>query len=152
VGLYAHLESFALDAVWLVHEYIRATTNCNLAGRLVKCYGLKGICIVDVNRLEERLRTAEDNQRVAGMYAYWGTRGGKGQQQGALNEPQSWIINPATFESTYNNTKTIPQRRAERLELRWGSPRQYRSHRGGWFWSRTLVALENTLQHCQIKY
>jgi hypothetical protein len=76
VGLYAHLESFALDAVWLVHEYIRATTNCNLAGRLVKCYGLKGICIVDVNRLEERLRTAEDNQRVAGYVCLLGNARG----------------------------------------------------------------------------
>jgi len=31
----------------------------------------------------------------------------------------------------YNNAKTVPQRRAERLELRWGSPRQNRSHRNG---------------------
>lgn len=67
------------------------------------------------------------------MYAYWGTRGGKSQQQGALNEPQSWSGNLAISESTYNNTKTIPQRRAERLQLRWGSPRKYRSHRDGWF-------------------
>lgn len=39
----------------------------------------------------------------------------------------------------YNNTETIPQRRAERLELGWGSPRQYRSHRGGGGLGRTLL-------------
>lgn len=80
--LYAHLESLALDAVWLVHEYIRATTNCNFAGCLVKCYGLKGICIVDVNRLEERLRTAEDNQRVAGDVCLLGNAGARVSNRG----------------------------------------------------------------------
>ena len=66
VGLFTHHEGFALDAIWLVHEYIRTTTNSNLARYLIKCYGLEGICIVDVYCLEERLRTAEDNQRMAG--------------------------------------------------------------------------------------
>lgn len=38
---------------------------------------------------------------------------------------------PLLTEPTYYDAKSIPQRGAERLELRWGSPRQYRSHRGG---------------------
>lgn len=84
VGLYAHLERFALYAVWLVHEYIRATANCNLARCLVKRYGLEGICIVDVNRLEERLRTAEDNQRVAGDVCLLGNARGQESATGGF--------------------------------------------------------------------
>lgn len=93
VGLYAHLERFALDTVWLVHEYIRATTNCNLARCFVKRYGLEGICVIDVNRLEERLRTAEDNQRVAGDVCLSGNARGQGSATGGLNKLQSWSRN-----------------------------------------------------------
>lgn len=32
----------------------------------------------------------------------------------------------------YNDTKAIPQRSAEGLELGWGPPWQYRSHGGGY--------------------
>lgn len=82
VGLYAHLESLALDAIWLVHEHIRAAANCNLARCLVKSYGLERICIVDVDRLEERLRTAEDNQRVAGDVCLLENARGQGSATG----------------------------------------------------------------------
>lgn len=50
---------------------------------------------------------------------------------------------------TYNDTETVPQRRTERLELGWGSPRQYRSH-GGDLFSQELDALEES-HHFQIK-
>ena len=84
MGLYAHLERFALDAVWLVHEYIRATANCNLARCFVKRYGLEGVCVINVNRLEERLRTAEDNQRVAGDVCLSGNARGQGSAIGGF--------------------------------------------------------------------
>jgi hypothetical protein len=64
--LYAHLQCFTLDAVWLINEHIRATTNGDSPRSLVDRYGFKDIGIVDVDRLEECLRTAEDDQRVAG--------------------------------------------------------------------------------------
>lgn len=57
----AHLERFALDAVRLVHKYIRTTTNSNSARGFVKSYSLESFGIVDVDRLEERLRTAEND-------------------------------------------------------------------------------------------
>jgi hypothetical protein len=63
--LYAHLECFALDAVWLVHEDIGAAANSNPPRGLVKCYSFEIFRIVDVDRLKESLRTAEDDQRVA---------------------------------------------------------------------------------------
>src|SRR3954462_3411229 len=78
-------------------------------------------------------------------------RAGKGQRQRTLTGHWSWSNIFSVWRSTYNNTKTIPQHRAERLELRWGSPRQYRSHRGGWFGGWTLVALGITLHHCQVR-
>lgn len=80
----AHLESLALDAIWLVHEHIGAAANCNLARYLVKSYGLEGLRIVNVNRLEERLRTAEDNQRVAGDVCLLESARGQGSAKGGF--------------------------------------------------------------------
>ena len=77
---YAHLESLALDAVRLVHEDIRTTTHSNPPRCLVKGYGLEFIGIVDVNRLKECLRAAEDYQRMAGDVRLLMTRAGQGQR------------------------------------------------------------------------
>lgn len=62
----AHLECLALDAVWLIHEYIRAPAHSNLPRSFIEGYRFELIRVIDVYRLEERLRTAEDDQRVAG--------------------------------------------------------------------------------------
>lgn len=58
---HAHLESLAREAVRVVHEDIRATTHSNPSRGLFKGYSFDFIGIIDVNRLEERLRTAEDD-------------------------------------------------------------------------------------------
>lgn len=85
------------------------------------------------------MRTAEDNQRVAGdVHLLMTRRGGalvsnrtqvkQRSRKASCSEAQrSW----RQGAGPYNDTKSIPQRRAERLELRWGPPRQYRSHGGG---------------------
>ena len=83
---YAHLESLALDAVRLVHEDIRTTTHSNPPRCLVKGYGLEFIGIVDVNRLKECLRSAEDYQRMAGDVRLLMTRAGQGQRIQAFSD------------------------------------------------------------------
>lgn len=77
---YAHLESLAPEAVRLVNEYIRATTHGNPPRSLFKGYSFEFIGIVDIDRLEERLRTAEDDQRVAGNVRLLNAREGQGQR------------------------------------------------------------------------
>lgn len=74
---YAHLQSLALDAVRLVYEDIPSSAHSNLPRSLVKSYSFELIGIIDVYRLEECLRTAEDNQRVAGDVRLLMTRGGR---------------------------------------------------------------------------
>ena len=49
----------------MVNKHIRASTNRYLPGSLIDSNRLEGIRIVDVDRLEELLRTAEDDQCTA---------------------------------------------------------------------------------------
>lgn len=50
----------------MVNKHIRTSTNGYLPGSLIDSNRLEGIRIVDVDRLEELLRTAEDDQCMAG--------------------------------------------------------------------------------------
>lgn len=63
---YAHLKCLALDTVWMVDENIWSTTHNNFSRLFVKGDRVQRIGIIDVYRLEKRLRAAEDDQRVAG--------------------------------------------------------------------------------------
>jgi hypothetical protein len=50
-----------LNAVRLVYEDIRPSTHSDLSRSLVKDYSLELFGIIDVDRLKERLGTAEDD-------------------------------------------------------------------------------------------
>ena len=109
-----------LYPIRLINKHIWSSTNRDLPRSFVNSNRLECLGVVNVDRLEELLRTAEDHQCMAGdvgLHGYY----------------ISWYLNLeyCEREKTYNNAKTVPQRRAERPELRWGSPRQNRSHRGG---------------------
>lgn len=60
-----YLQCPVLNPIWLVHKHIRASTNRNLARRFINGHCLEGFRIIDVDRLEELLRAAEDDQRMA---------------------------------------------------------------------------------------
>lgn len=62
----AYLQSFTLDTPRLINKDIGPSTHGNPARSLVKGYRLEFLSIVDINRLEECLWTAEDDQCVAG--------------------------------------------------------------------------------------
>lgn len=56
-----HLQCLALNAVRLVYEDIRPSAHGDLPGSFIKDYSLELFGIIDVDRLEERLGTAEDD-------------------------------------------------------------------------------------------
>lgn len=81
------------------------------------------------------MRTAEDDQRVARDVRLRIPRE-PGQRLNTYKT--AWMSNRLAIQlrkieegsRPYNDTKAIPQRGAERLELGWGPPGQYRSHGG----------------------
>lgn len=114
----------------MVNKNVRASADGDFPRCFIKGDGLELIGIVDINRLQQCLWTAEDYKGVTGDVRLFKHRAQSTSQQG--ERPfwrQSWI--ELERIEAYNYAKSIPQRGAERLELRWGSPRQYRSHEGG---------------------
>lgn len=63
---YTYLQGLAFEAIWLIHKDIRSPTHSNLTRSLIKSYRFKGVRIIDVDRLKQGLRAAENDQRVAG--------------------------------------------------------------------------------------
>lgn len=50
----------------MVHEYIRPPTHSNPTCCFINSDGFEGFSFVHVDRLQERLRSAEDNECMAG--------------------------------------------------------------------------------------
>lgn len=63
---HTYLQCLVLYSIRMVNKHIRTPTNGYLPGSLIDSNRLEGIRIVDVDRLEELLRTAEDDQCMAG--------------------------------------------------------------------------------------
>ena len=55
-----------LDTIRLVNKHIGSSTDSNLSRRFINGDSFQGLGVVDVDRLEELLRTAEDDQCMAG--------------------------------------------------------------------------------------
>ena len=63
-----------LNTIRPVNEHIRSSTNSNLARRFINGDSFQGLGVVDVDRLEELLRTAEDDQCMTGNVGLHRTR------------------------------------------------------------------------------
>lgn len=55
-----------LDTIRLVNKHIGSSTNSNLARRFVNGDSFQGLGVVNVDRLEELLRTSENDQCMTG--------------------------------------------------------------------------------------
>jgi hypothetical protein len=63
---YAHLDSALILAVWAVYVYVSRRAYRDLAGAFVECDCLQLELLVNVDGLEDMVRSVENDERIAG--------------------------------------------------------------------------------------